>query len=68
MGRILSLVLGLAVMAFLAYKVVYARNYGQNHDETPKQALDNVKQAAKRIEDESAKKAAADLSAGTTQE
>jgi hypothetical protein len=56
------------VVAFLAYKVVYARNYGQNHDETPKQSLDNVKQAAKRIEDEAAKKAAADLSAGTTQE
>ena len=66
MGRILSLVLGLAVISFLAYKVVYGRSYtGQSGTETPKQALDNVHQTAKRLEDQAAKKAQEDLSAGT---
>lgn len=66
MGRILSLVLGLAVLSAVAYKVIYGRSYtGTVENETPKQALDNVKQSAKRIENESAQKAAEDLKAGT---
>lgn len=66
MGRILTLVLGLAVLSAVAYKVIYARSYtGTGENETPKQALDNVKQSAKRIENESAQKAAEDLKAGT---
>jgi hypothetical protein len=66
MGRILSLVLGLAVLSAVAYKVIYGRtSMGTADHETPKQALDNVKQSAKRIEAESAQKAADDLKAGT---
>ena len=66
MGRILSLILGLAVISLLAYKVVYGRSFtGQNGTETPKQALDNVHQTANRIEADSAKRAEQDLSAGT---
>jgi hypothetical protein len=59
MGRILSLVLGLLVIAFVAYKVVYGRSLSGDTggDQTPTQALQGAKGAAKRIEDESAAKA-----------
>jgi hypothetical protein len=57
MGRIISLALGLGVTGFLAYKVMYAG--GQNADGAPiarpTQQLNNVRDAAKRIETEQAR-------------
>lgn len=51
MGRILSLVLGLAVTAFLAYRVVYGRQgAGGDGASAPKQQLENVRNATKEIE------------------
>jgi hypothetical protein len=51
MGKILSLVLGLAVVAFLAYRAMYGRMPGEGGDgQAPAQQLEGVKNAAKRIE------------------
>jgi hypothetical protein len=51
MGKILSLVLGLIVISFIAYKVMYGRMPGATAaGETPPERLQGAKNAAKRIE------------------
>lgn len=52
MGRILSLVLGLGVVAFIAYKVMYGSvaGAGGGAGATPPQRLKEANEAAKRIE------------------
>jgi hypothetical protein len=60
MGKILSLVLGLAVISFVAYKAISGRSLsGDNGGSTvaPTQNLQNVRGAAKRIEEQSTKNA-----------
>ncbi len=48
MGRILSAVMGIAVLGYLGYRSMYGmRPVGSA---TPKERLDNVKAAANRIE------------------
>lgn len=48
MGKIIGLILGLAVLAFVAFKSMYGHT--STEKATPKQQLDNVKSAAKDIE------------------
>lgn len=54
MGRILALVLGLAVLGGVAWKVMYGGTMKQaveaDGPSAPKQQLDNVRGAANRIE------------------
>ncbi|MBM4781690.1 MAG: hypothetical protein GQE15_28770 [Archangiaceae bacterium] len=54
MGRILALVLGLAVLGAIAWKVMYGGSMRQaveaDAPSAPKQQLDNVRGAANRIE------------------
>lgn len=64
MGKILSLLLGLAVLMGIAYWTMNHRNSTSVSDESAKQQLDNVRGAAKQIEadaqlraDEAAKRA-----------
>lgn len=59
MGKILSLVLGLAVITFVAWKVVYGQhltNVDGGAAQTPPEALKGAKQAAKRIENNQEKR------------
>jgi hypothetical protein len=56
MGRMVTLVLGLVVVAFIAYKVVYSRGMVAGAEAGPKPALDQVRKTATRIEDEQAKR------------
>ncbi len=49
MGKLLTVVLALAALGFLAYYTLYGRVRG-GEPETPKQRLDNVEKAADRIE------------------
>lgn len=56
MGRMITLLLGLLVVAFIAYKVVYSRGMVAGGDSGPKPALDQVRKAAKRIEDDQSKR------------
>jgi len=52
MGKLLSVVLGLTLMAFLAYRAMYGRApVGGDDAQTPPQRLQGAKDAAKRIED-----------------
>jgi hypothetical protein len=58
MGKMLSLLLGLAVVSVLAWKVVTGRrltNVEGTPDQTPHEVLQNAKGAAKRIEANEAK-------------
>jgi hypothetical protein len=59
MGKILSLVLGLAVISFVAYKAVSGRSLSGDNGgaAAPTENLQGAKNAAKRIEDQSAKHA-----------
>lgn len=53
MGRVLMVVLGLSVLGAIAWKVMYGTNavtVGTDSPSQPKQQLDNVRGAAKRIE------------------
>lgn len=54
MGRLLAVVLGLSVLAFIGYRVLYgaAANANANAGEPsrPKQQLENVRGAANRVE------------------
>ena len=53
MGRALMVVLGLSVLGAIAYRVMYAANpvtAGSTGASQPKQQLDNVRGAARRIE------------------
>lgn len=54
MGRILALVLGLAVLGAIAWKTMYGGTMKQaveaNEPSAPKRQLDNVRGAANRIE------------------
>lgn len=50
MGKLLSLILGIAVLAYVGYRSMYGHTAGSVEDATPKERLDNVKNAAKRIE------------------
>lgn len=52
MGKILSLVLGLSVLGFLAYRTMYGRQPvgGDEAQGTPKERLENVREAARNIE------------------
>lgn len=54
MGRILAMVLGLAVLGGIAWKVMYGGTVKQaveaDGPSAPKQQLDNVRNAARRIE------------------
>lgn len=57
--RFLVVVLGLAVVAYLGYRSMYGHS-GANSDGTPRQRLENVQNAANRIEqqqEEAAKRA-----------
>jgi hypothetical protein len=55
MMRILTLVLGLAVVSAVAYRVVSGRR--ATGDETPRESLDNVRAAARNIEERDARQA-----------
>jgi hypothetical protein len=59
MARILALLLGLAAVAGAAYYVVRGNlsANGQGGASAPKQTLDNVRDKAKQIEDDSQKRA-----------
>lgn len=48
MGKIIGMILGLAVLAFVGFKAMYGHTSVERG--TPKQQLDNVKSAAKDIE------------------
>ncbi len=50
MGKILSLVLGLAIIGYLGYRTMYGRSTPGAEPEAPKQRLENVQKAADRIE------------------
>lgn len=51
MGKLLAVVLGFSLMAFLAYRAMYGRLPSSGAEpEPPKQRLENVQNAAKRIE------------------
>ena len=50
MGRIITVVLTLGAISFLAYRVIYNQKGDANGPSAPKQQLDNVRQSAKRIE------------------
>lgn len=50
MGRIITVTLTLAVISFLAYRVISNQKGDPNGPSAPKQQLDNVREAAKRIE------------------
>jgi hypothetical protein len=54
--RMLTLVLGLAVVSFVAYRAVYGRS-AVGGAETPRRALDNVRTSASGIEAQQEKKA-----------
>lgn len=56
MGKILSLVIGLGVLGFVAYRSLYGRG-GATAGGAPQQQLQNVKEASKRIENDQAKAA-----------
>ncbi|MFO0595442.1 MAG: hypothetical protein U0228_09065 [Myxococcaceae bacterium] len=56
MGKILTLVLGLCIVAFLAYKQMY-RHTAPGAASAPKERLENVQNAANRIEQDSVKRA-----------
>jgi hypothetical protein len=59
MGKILALVLGLAVVTFVAWKVVYGQHLTSVdgvENQTPPEALKGAKQAAKRIENNQEKR------------
>ncbi len=62
--RFLVLVLGLAVVAYLGYRTMSGRT-GAGADDTPHQQLENVKAAAKRIEQQQAEAAARALEKAT---
>ncbi|MEW5739908.1 MAG: hypothetical protein AB1938_13330 [Myxococcota bacterium] len=65
MGKILSLILGLTVVAFIAYKVMYGRMPSSDDEgQTPQQQLQGAKDAAKRIEDQGQQNADKALHAG----
>lgn len=53
MGKILSVVLGLAVLGYLGYRVMYGAARIDDEEATPKARLENVQGAADRIEAES---------------
>jgi hypothetical protein len=56
MGRLLTVILGIGVLAYLGYSQMYGKGRAVG-DATPKERLDNVKKAAKRIEDNDQKRA-----------
>jgi hypothetical protein len=64
MAKILTLVLGLLVVSFLAWKAVSGRSLVGTTGEAPTQTLREAREAAKRIEDDSAKRNAEKLKAG----
>ncbi len=53
MGRILTVVMGLAIVGYLGYRQMHGN--GPVGNSTPKERLDNVKAAATRIEQNEAK-------------
>lgn len=57
MGKLISLVLGLAVVGFVAYRSMMARSTVDPNSGTPPQQLQNVREASKRIENDQAKAA-----------
>lgn len=71
MGRILSLVLGLGVVAFVAWKVMGGGApvgaAGTAEPGAPTERLQEAKGAARRLEDEQARRAAEALKAGEEQ-
>jgi hypothetical protein len=51
MGKLLTVVLGFSLLAFLAYRAMYVHLPGSGGEsESPKQRLENVQRAAKRVE------------------
>lgn len=48
MAKLLTLVLGMAVLSYVGYRAMYGRTAVDRA--TPKERLDNVKEATKRIE------------------
>ncbi|MCC6337064.1 MAG: hypothetical protein IT380_24110 [Myxococcales bacterium] len=65
MGKILSIVLGLIVVSFIAYKVMYGRMPGAGEPgQAPPEQLKNAKDAAKRIEGQQQEAADKALNAG----
>ena len=56
MGKLLSLIIGLAVLSFVAYRSLYGRGRASAGG-SPQQQLQNVKEASKRIENDQAKAA-----------
>jgi hypothetical protein len=57
MGRILMLIITLGVTSFVAYNVVHKQGASADEASAPKQQLDNVREAAKRIEAEQERRA-----------
>lgn len=50
MGKLLVAVITLGALGFLAYKTMYGSLPGSAPVDAPKERLDNVREAAKRIE------------------
>jgi hypothetical protein len=61
MGKILSTVLALAVLGYLGYRTMYGQTRANPDAATPKERLENVQNAANRIEQEQQQRAQQDL-------
>lgn len=57
MGKILGLLLGMAVLGYFAWHTLAARTGEGGAPQTPHERLQNVRDAAKRIEQDEAKRA-----------
>lgn len=55
MGRLLALIMGIAILGYLGFRTMYGRGSSVD-DAAPKERLDNAKGAAQRIEDEQQKR------------
>lgn len=65
MAKLLTLILGLLVVSFVAWKAVSGRSLvGATGEAAPAQTLQEARGAAKRIDEDSAKRTAEKLKAG----
>lgn len=69
MGKILMLVLGLTIVGFIGYRVMYGPNasVAEGGQGTPKERLEGAKGAAKRIEETQNKEAEEALKKATSE-
>jgi hypothetical protein len=62
MGKLLSTVMAIAIIGYLGYRTMYGRtSMGSATEGTPRQRLDNVQNAANRIEKQQNDRAQQDL-------